>query len=164
MAKAKETVKHYWKEIGGRPKAKRKVTQKKAWEVWLLLIRVFCFFKRFPEDDWRRLWSRWTTLVILRCGSVALGAALLHCVKHCGISVALREIRVLVSSCEMLVRSSITFTSIRTQRLFAHRYTFIWLLPNEKAETCTSANQSFHARVDSMVYDIKWLWRDPGLG
>jgi len=30
MAKAKDIVEHYWKEMGGRPKAKRKTTQKKA--------------------------------------------------------------------------------------------------------------------------------------
>jgi len=28
MAKPKEIVKEYWKEIGGRPKAKRKMTRK----------------------------------------------------------------------------------------------------------------------------------------
>jgi hypothetical protein len=30
MAKAKETVKQYWKELGGQPKTKRKVMIKKA--------------------------------------------------------------------------------------------------------------------------------------
>ena len=50
----------------------------------------------------------------IRCGSVTL-------VRLCGISAALRETRVLVSSSEMSARSSITFTSIRTERLFAHR-------------------------------------------
>jgi len=29
MAKAKEMVEQYWKEMGGRPKAKRKTTRKK---------------------------------------------------------------------------------------------------------------------------------------
>jgi len=50
----------------------------------------------------------------IRCYSVVL-------VRLCGISVALRETRILVSSTEMSVQSSITFTSIRTERLFAHR-------------------------------------------
>jgi hypothetical protein len=35
------------------------------------------------------------------------------------------------------------------------RYTSVWLLPNKKAVTCTSAYQSFQARVDSMGYEIK---------
>jgi hypothetical protein len=30
MAKAKEMVKQYWKELGGRPKEKRKVTGRKV--------------------------------------------------------------------------------------------------------------------------------------
>ena len=30
MAKAKEMVEQYWKEIGGQPKAKEKMTRKKA--------------------------------------------------------------------------------------------------------------------------------------
>jgi len=57
---------------------------------------------------------------MLRCGSVASGAALLHQVWLCGISAALREARVSVSSSEMSVRLSMTFTSIPTKRLFAH--------------------------------------------
>ena len=69
---------------------------------------MFCFFERFLEDIWRRLWCRWTTMVMLRCSSVALGAAL-------------QETYVLVSSSETSVRSSITFTSTLTERLFAHR-------------------------------------------
>jgi len=40
--------------------------------------------------------------------------------RLCGISAALQETRVLVSSSEMSARSSTTFTSIRTERLFAH--------------------------------------------
>jgi len=47
-------------------------------------------------------------MVMLRCSYVALGAAL-------------RETYVLVSSSETSVRSSITFTSTLTERLFAHR-------------------------------------------
>jgi hypothetical protein len=35
------------------------------------------------------------------------------------------------------------------------RYTSVLLFPNKKAETCTSAYQSFQARVDSMGYEIK---------
>jgi hypothetical protein len=30
MAKAKETVKQYWREIGGQPKENRKTTRRKA--------------------------------------------------------------------------------------------------------------------------------------
>jgi len=41
-------------------------------------------------------------------------------VRLCGISAALGETRILVSSSEMSARSSITFTSIPTERLFAH--------------------------------------------
>jgi len=44
------------------------------------------------------------------------------------------------------------------------RYTSVWLLPNKKAETCTSAYQSFQARVDSMGYEIKRFWCDNGRG
>jgi len=44
------------------------------------------------------------------------------------------------------------------------RYTSVWLLPNEKAETCTSAYQSFQARVDSMGYEIKQFRCDNGQG
>jgi hypothetical protein len=49
----------------------------------------------------------------IRCGYVAL-------VRLCGISAALRETRVLVSSSKMSARSSITFTSIRMERIFSH--------------------------------------------
>jgi len=44
------------------------------------------------------------------------------------------------------------------------RYTSVWLLPNKKVETCTSAYQSFQARVDSMGYEIKRFWCDNGRG
>jgi hypothetical protein len=50
---------------------------------------------------------------MLRCRSVTL-------VRLCGISAALRETCVLVSSSERSARSSITFTSIHMERLFAH--------------------------------------------
>jgi len=42
------------------------------------------------------------------------------------------------------------------------RYTDGWLLPNRRAESCTSAYQSFQARVDPMGYEIKRLWCDNG--
>jgi len=35
------------------------------------------------------------------------------------------------------------------------RYTSVWLLPNKKAETCTSTYQSFQVRVDPRCYEIK---------
>jgi len=44
------------------------------------------------------------------------------------------------------------------------RYTSVWLLPNKKAVTCTSAYQSFQARVDSMGYEIKRFRCDNGRG
>jgi hypothetical protein len=44
------------------------------------------------------------------------------------------------------------------------RYTSLWLLPNKNAETCTSAYQSFQARVDSMGYEIKRFRCDNGQG
>jgi len=44
------------------------------------------------------------------------------------------------------------------------RYTSVWLLPNNKAKTCTSAYQSFQARVDSMGYKIKGFKCDNGRG
>jgi len=44
------------------------------------------------------------------------------------------------------------------------RYTSVWLLPNTKAKTCTSAYQSFQARVDSMGYEIKRFQCDKGWG
>jgi hypothetical protein len=33
-------------------------------------------------------------------------------------------------------------------------YTSVWLLPNMKAQSCTSANQGFQAQVHSMAYEI----------
>ena len=50
---------------------------------------------------------------MLRCGSIAF-------VRLYSVSAALREARVVVSSTEMSVRSSITVTSTRMDRLFAH--------------------------------------------
>ena len=44
------------------------------------------------------------------------------------------------------------------------RYTSVWLLPNKKAKTCTSAYQSFQVRVDSMGYEIKRFRCDNGRG
>jgi len=40
------------------------------------------------------------------------------------------------------------------------RYTSIWPLPNKKGETCTSAYQSFQARVDAIGYKVKLSRRD----
>jgi len=91
MAKAKEMVEQYWKEMGGRPMGKRRTTRKESSRVgfpfddcetsrrhvWVY-IRLFRFFERFLDDDWRRLGCRSTTLVMLRCGSVTLGASLCH--------------------------------------------------------------------------------------
>ena len=42
-------------------------------------------------------------------------------VQLCCIRATLRESGIVVSSSEMLVQLSITFTSIRTERLFAHK-------------------------------------------
>jgi len=42
------------------------------------------------------------------------------------------------------------------------RFTFVWLLPNQKVETCTSAYQTFQTRVDSLGYDIKRFRCDDG--
>jgi len=61
--------------------------------------------------------------------------------------------------------STPTFIDNRNYILFIDdytRYTSIWLLPNEKAETCTSAYQSFQARVDSMGYKVKRFGCDNG--
>jgi len=43
-------------------------------------------------------------------------------------------------------------------------YTSVWLLRNNKAETCTSAYQSLQARVDSRWYEIKPFRGDKGWG
>jgi len=43
------------------------------------------------------------------------------------------------------------------------RYTSVWLLLNKKAKSCTSAYQSFQARVNSMGYEIKRFRCDNGL-
>jgi hypothetical protein len=54
--------------------------------------------------------------------------------------------------------SKLTLGSNRYYILFIDiytRYTSIWLLPNKKTMTCTSAYQSFQAQVDSMGYEIK---------
>jgi len=40
MAKAKEMVEQYWKEMGGRPKVKKKTTQKMVWGAgvfWMIM-------------------------------------------------------------------------------------------------------------------------------
>jgi hypothetical protein len=63
--------------------------------------------------------------------------------------------------------STLTFGDNRYYILFIDdytRYTSVWLLPNKKAETCTSAYQSFQARVDSMGYEVKRFRCDNGRG
>ena len=44
------------------------------------------------------------------------------------------------------------------------RYTSVWLLPNKRAVTCTSAYQSFQARIDSMGYELQRFQCDDGWG
>jgi hypothetical protein len=44
------------------------------------------------------------------------------------------------------------------------RYTSVWLLPNKQSMTCTSAYQSFQARLDSMGYEIKGSQYNKGWG
>ena len=61
--------------------------------------------------------------------------------------------------------STLTFGDNRYYILFIDdytRYTSVWLLPNKKAETCTSAYQSFQPRVDAMGYVIKQFRCDNG--
>ena len=42
------------------------------------------------------------------------------------------------------------------------RYTSVWVLPDKKSKTCTSAYQLFQARVDSMGYKVKQFRCDNG--
>jgi hypothetical protein len=44
------------------------------------------------------------------------------------------------------------------------RYTSIWVLPDKKSKTCTSAYQSFQAQVDSMGYEVERFRCDNGRG
>jgi len=44
------------------------------------------------------------------------------------------------------------------------RYTSVWVLPDKKSKPCTSAYQSFQARVDSMGYEVKQFRCDNGRG
>jgi len=44
------------------------------------------------------------------------------------------------------------------------RYISVSLLPNKRAKICISAYQSFHARVDSMGYEVMWFRGDNGWG
>jgi len=44
------------------------------------------------------------------------------------------------------------------------RYTSVWVLPDNKSNTSTSAYQSFQARVDSMGYKATQLRCDNGRG
>jgi len=57
MANAKEMVKQYWKEIGGRPKAKRKATQRKAWEACLFFDQGVLFLREVSR--------RWLEKVVI---------------------------------------------------------------------------------------------------
>jgi len=41
-------------------------------------------------------------------------------------------------------------------------YTSIWVLPDRKSKTCTSAYQPFQARIDSMGYKVNRFWCDNG--
>jgi len=53
----------------------------------------------------------------------------------------------------------------RNYILFIHdytRYTSVWVLPDKKSKTFTSAYQSFRARVDSMGYEVNQFWCDDG--
>jgi len=43
-------------------------------------------------------------------------------------------------------------------------YTYVWVLPDKKSKTCTSAYQLFQARVDSMGYKVKRFRCDNGRG
>jgi hypothetical protein len=63
--------------------------------------------------------------------------------------------------------STLTFGDNRYYTLFIDdytRYTSVWSLPNNKAETYTSAYQAFQTQVDSMGYEIKRFRCDNGLG
>jgi len=68
-------------------------------------------------------------------------------VRLCCISAALQEARVVVSSSEMSARSSITFTSIRTKRLFAHIGSNSRLLT---ASPASEAIETQHTIADSL--------------
>ena len=60
-----------------------------------------------------------------------------------------------------------TFGDSQLEILFVDndtRYTSLWLLPNNTAQTFTCADQSFQARVDSMGYGIKTFWCNHGPG
>jgi len=78
--------------------------------------------------------GRCMALVRLRCGSVTL-------VQLCCISAALWEAGVVVSSSEMSVRSSITFTSICTERLFAQSGSNTRLLTASQASEAIKNNK-----------------------
>jgi len=42
------------------------------------------------------------------------------------------------------------------------RYNSVWVLPEKKSKTCTSAYQSFQPQVDSMGYEVKQFQCDIG--
>jgi len=70
MAKAKEMVEQYWKEMGGRPKAKRKMTWKKAWGAgiffgWLRDTAEACLFLDQGVLFLREVSWRWLEKVVM---------------------------------------------------------------------------------------------------
>jgi hypothetical protein len=59
--------------------------------------------------------------------------------------------------------STLTLGDNQYYILFIDHYTRCtsgWLLRNKQSKTCTSVNQSFQARVDSMGYEFKRFWCD----
>jgi hypothetical protein len=44
------------------------------------------------------------------------------------------------------------------------RFTFVWMLPDKKSETCTTAYKAFQARVTTLGYQIRWFRCDNGRG
>jgi len=63
--------------------------------------------------------------------------------------------------------STLTSASHRCYILFIDdytRYTSDWVLPQKKSKTCTSAYQSFQARVDSMRHEVKRFRCNNGCG
>ena len=63
--------------------------------------------------------------------------------------------------------SMLTSACPRYYILFIDDYTHyitVWVLPDMKSKTCTSAYQSFQTRVDSMGYEVKQFLCDKGRG
>ena len=44
------------------------------------------------------------------------------------------------------------------------RFPFVWMLPDKKSETCTTAYKAFHARVTTLGYQIRRFRCDNGRG